>query len=79
MKPEINGRGHWLASAMLNGPGRKEPKPGHTSIFGSGRKRRAERSKRLHSNDDQTLNLMKIQVLCSSLYPGMAGNKKWEN
>jgi len=38
MKPEINGRGHWLASVMLNGPGRKEPKPAHTSIFGSRRK-----------------------------------------
>ncbi len=56
MKPEINGRGHWLASVMLNGPGRKEPKPAHTSIFGSRRKRRVEQGRALNSDNNQALN-----------------------
>ena len=56
MKNEINGRGHILAVAMLGGRGGKVLETGHTPLFGSRRKRRAERAKRLHSNDDQTLN-----------------------
>jgi len=37
-KPEINGRGHWLASVMLNGPGRKQHDLGDIPLFGNQRK-----------------------------------------
>ena len=37
-KPEINGRGLWLAKAMLNGPGQKKRNFPYTSVSGDQRK-----------------------------------------
>ena len=49
MKNEINRRGHWLASAMLNGPSRKEQNPAPGPLFGSKRKYSTEQMRRSNS------------------------------
>lgn len=46
-RDEARGQGHWLASVMLNGPGRKEPESRHGPLFSSKKRntRQVRRSK----------------------------------
>jgi hypothetical protein len=46
IKNEVNGRGHWLASVMLSGPGRKLPESGHGPLFRDQRKRNTRQMRR---------------------------------
>jgi len=45
-KPEINGRGHILAIAMLGGPGRKQRDFGYGPLFDVERKRNTRQMRR---------------------------------
>ena len=53
MKNNINSRGHWLASVMLNGPGRKKLESGYGPLFGSKRKYSTEQMRRSKSSENE--------------------------